>query len=833
MSNGPRIKHIVGLDAELGELVERVRRLCEERRGSCVLIYSSRGRGKTALWHEAVKAAKAKAWSPRIVDIDADDLPKAVQEATKTVQDASFLSASPKDIWLSVVRSLGDVAGQLPLPWASGLIIKLAATVPTLTNEVLNIGQADDETAADFAHRLLLELIPKAAGDKPCVLVVENLEGMPPSAIEFVDALARMSMPALPLLLLVTCDASLVRSESRDLLDKLVRDEQAHLMELPPVSKASTRQITGEISDAVLSEIFELSNGSVATLEELWGEVTAEGLVCQGPSGRWEWDVDVDAQHLGAIHENVYSTLDAKLQESIRNGGDEKLVRYALAVAALHDVTFSDEVVANVLWRLGLRLSDAFRRRDANDHVNAVVDFLDDTQEGVVKECGFDKQRSLHVFRSTLFRHFLRCHLPPEARDALCVYTAQALRHVYPDDIEERMWLVIDLLRMGGRDAEARELLDQHTASPSPEGQKWELVRLLDQIRRLHGDEIWAHRALELCETAKYAPIRDCLLAILDQVIQAAEVAGNADLAVEGRLKKGQFFYAWGNYSEALAIANEAAAFVRRNCCIPLSPVLVSTLKGICLLQLAQLRQAEGPLEWAHLEAQEILGPDHPYVATTLNELAGLYQEEGRYKEAEPLLQRALGIDERVLGPGHPDVATTLNNLAVLYLIERRPKEAEPLFQRALAIKERVLGPEHTSLAATVGNLAGLYLIEGRPKEAEPLLQRALGIDERVLGPGHPDVARTLSNLAGLYQQEGRYKEAEPLFQRALAIRERALGLEHPSVAMTLDSLAGLYRAEGRLEKADTLFQRALAIRERVLGPDHPDVDRTASKPAV
>jgi hypothetical protein len=37
------------------------------------------------------------------------------------------------------------------------------------------------------------------------------------------------------------------------------------------------------------------------------------------------------------------------------------------------------------------------------------------------------------------------------------------------------------------------------------------------------------------------------------------------------------------------------------------------------------------------------------------------------YEKALPLSQRALEISEKVLDQEHPDVATTLNNLALLY----------------------------------------------------------------------------------------------------------------------------------------------------------------------
>ena len=39
---------------------------------------------------------------------------------------------------------------------------------------------------------------------------------------------------------------------------------------------------------------------------------------------------------------------------------------------------------------------------------------------------------------------------------------------------------------------------------------------------------------------------------------------------------------------------------------------------------------------------------------------------QGMYEEAEPLYKRCLVIDERVYGPDHPEVATDLNNWAIL-----------------------------------------------------------------------------------------------------------------------------------------------------------------------
>ena len=38
----------------------------------------------------------------------------------------------------------------------------------------------------------------------------------------------------------------------------------------------------------------------------------------------------------------------------------------------------------------------------------------------------------------------------------------------------------------------------------------------------------------------------------------------------------------------------------------------------------------------------------------------------GKYAEAIPLAQRVLAINEKALGPDHPDVARSLNNLATV-----------------------------------------------------------------------------------------------------------------------------------------------------------------------
>ncbi|MDQ3919080.1 MAG: FxSxx-COOH system tetratricopeptide repeat protein [Acidobacteriota bacterium] len=258
----------------------------------------------------------------------------------------------------------------------------------------------------------------------------------------------------------------------------------------------------------------------------------------------------------------------------------------------------------------------------------------------------------------------------------------------------------------------------------------------------------------------------------------------------------------------------------------PDHPDVATGLNNLASLYDSLGRYAEAePLYMRSLAIREkSLGPDHPRLALSLNNLAYLYNRQGRYVESEPLLARALSINEKALGPDHPSVATGLNNLASLYDSLGRYAEAEPLFARALSIDEKALGPDHPDVATDFNNLASLYENQGRYEEAEQLSARSLAIREKSLGPDHPDVAVSLNNLASLYNKQGRYAEAEPLYVRALGIFKKVLEPDHPDVAVSLNNLASLYNRQGRYAEAEPLYLRSLAIRERVFGPDHPSV---------
>lgn len=203
--------------------------------------------------------------------------------------------------------------------------------------------------------------------------------------------------------------------------------------------------------------------------------------------------------------------------------------------------------------------------------------------------------------------------------------------------------------------------------------------------------------------------------------------------------------------------------------------------------------------------------------------LGVLLKEKSLYSEAEPLMRRALAIDETAFGSDHPNTTTSLGNLAQLLHDMDRLDEAEPLIRRALAIDELTFGNDYPKVAIHLNVLARLLQATDRLDEAEPLIRRALAIDEAAFGNDYPRVSIHLNNLASLLQAMKRLEEAEPLIRRSLAIAEASLGKDHPKVAIRTNNLVALLYATNRLEEAEPLMRSAVEILEKSLGLDHPD----------
>jgi tetratricopeptide (TPR) repeat protein len=144
----------------------------------------------------------------------------------------------------------------------------------------------------------------------------------------------------------------------------------------------------------------------------------------------------------------------------------------------------------------------------------------------------------------------------------------------------------------------------------------------------------------------------------------------------------------------------------------------------------------------------------------------------GDFEEACALLERAVVIYENALGRDHARVAQQLTALAIVYPDAGDGPSAEPLLVRALSIQEKAQD-DPNYLATTSHHLACVRRDAGDHYSARALFQRAIEIRETQLGPDHPWVADSLDECATLLRLTGEVTEAEELEARARAIREK------------------------------------------------------------
>jgi non-specific serine/threonine protein kinase/serine/threonine-protein kinase len=255
-------------------------------------------------------------------------------------------------------------------------------------------------------------------------------------------------------------------------------------------------------------------------------------------------------------------------------------------------------------------------------------------------------------------------------------------------------------------------------------------------------------------------------------------------------------------------------------------PVVEARLRytvGRAYLELGLYPEAERHLEASRAILAETLPEDALFRIRTINDLARLRMNQGKYSVAADMLAEFIPHARRALGETHQLTLTMLNNLASVYYYQRQYDRAAEAFRETLTAFETAFGPEHRRTLICRANLANCLQALGRYEEAADEHRKILEIRERVLGRDHQDTMQSVYLLAASLVKLGHADEAEPLIREALAFRTRTLGAEHPNTLHTVQTLGRVLLDQGKFHEAEELFARASEGRAKLLGEDHTD----------
>jgi len=200
-----------------------------------------------------------------------------------------------------------------------------------------------------------------------------------------------------------------------------------------------------------------------------------------------------------------------------------------------------------------------------------------------------------------------------------------------------------------------------------------------------------------------------------------------------------------------------------------------------------------------------------------------LYQDQGRFAEAEPIYLATLAAQKRVLGEEHPDTLRTMNNLAIFYRGENQNDKALAMGERTLELRRRVLGDSHPDTLMSMAILALLDQTMGRYDDAIALTLECLERRRKVLGPEDRYTLGSESLLGLLYLQTKRFDEAAAVLEDCVPVMRRVLGTGHAWTRAAMRDLADALAALGRNDRALALRRELRDL--RVAAAEQPDAD--------
>lgn len=189
--------------------------------------------------------------------------------------------------------------------------------------------------------------------------------------------------------------------------------------------------------------------------------------------------------------------------------------------------------------------------------------------------------------------------------------------------------------------------------------------------------------------------------------------------------------------------------------------------------------------------------------AESQTDLAGLLADEGRHAQAITAIRSALSLLRESGGDRNALGVEIWRDLGSLHRMVGDPLESEASYRQALEIALNRFGPSHPASTSVQRPLGAILIEAGKLTEAERLLRQA---HERLLarfGPEHAEVAASWQTLGVLALEQGQLAQAQDALQRSLQLRRRSNELA--ARGSVLCDLARTRLALGQAESAELL----------------------------
>lgn len=250
------------------------------------------------------------------------------------------------------------------------------------------------------------------------------------------------------------------------------------------------------------------------------------------------------------------------------------------------------------------------------------------------------------------------------------------------------------------------------------------------------------------------------------------------------------------------------------------------TLETLALMsrELGDPKQALHYAEQAYQKRLHSNPPDPVGLASSLPTLGGVNLWLGFFRKSESYYLKSLDAFEQHGETNHPDMGRTWNDLGILYQQWGRYTQAEQAYRQSLKIQRQIQGDQILRrTVVTWTNLATSFMRQGRIQEAEHLIKNTLDTASSILLPNDVEIAKCYYILGTVAVKQNRLKEGQELLERALDMLKETVGEGHPFSSAVQLLLADAYLKSDKPDLAQASYQTALENMETSLGKSHPD----------
>ncbi len=244
--------------------------------------------------------------------------------------------------------------------------------------------------------------------------------------------------------------------------------------------------------------------------------------------------------------------------------------------------------------------------------------------------------------------------------------------------------------------------------------------------------------------------------------------------------------------------------------------------RGVSLLGLDRAAEAEADfraLLAIHESKGEAISEGAAHAARNIARAAARLDRDA---EAETYLKRALDISEKIHGPNALYTGFDLLFLGTHYSGQQRFRDAMPLIERAVSIMDGSEGGKANAAIARAA-LMNIKFASGARPEAVAIGERALADITEARGHRHPDAARMMVTLAQMREMMGDFDISEKLALDAQAILHEAA--DGDGALIRIASLMGNIKlGQGKPAEAEEYLRQSLAARAERYGPDSAEL---------